>query len=311
MKKNKFSIIVPVYNVEEYLEECFDSVLNQNYSDYEVIIVCDKSDDNSEDIVDKYVENYTNFKKIYREGTGLAIAKNEGLKNITGDYILFLDSDDFFEPNLLNVLSKELLEQPDILRFQVQDFKNGSTIKRNEKPFEVTNGTDAFEFILKYHYIENSWCYVYKATYWNSNNFNFFPNCIAEDFGLTPLVIANAKSVKSISFIGYNYRYRENSLMNNVDYSKHLKKMEDMIIQARFLKKELLNIKNSDKVIMFINNSLLYYSTTLEKKDYKKYLKILKNENIFDFLPVNGFKNKIKKIIIKSSPWFFYNYIAR
>ena len=93
-------------------------------------------------------------------------------------------------------------------------------------------------------------------------------NCIAEDYGLIPLVIAKAKKVKSISYIGYNYVKRKNSLMTTNDYSKKIKKMEDMILQANFLKKELANINPNKDLIAFINNSLIYYSTRLKYRDF-------------------------------------------
>ncbi|UKI29229.1 MAG: hypothetical protein L6V78_02625 [Clostridium sp.] len=109
-------------------------------------------------------------------------------------------------------------------------------IDHNEIGFDTTNGTEAFNKIVRYHYIENAWAYVYKRDYFIKNNFKYMENCIAEDYGLTPLVIVKAKSVKSISYIGYNYVQRNNSLMNDTDYKK-IKKMEDMLKQSDYEKK--------------------------------------------------------------------------
>ena len=78
--KMKFSIIVPIYNVEKYLKKCLDSILKQTYNNYEVILVCDKCDDKSLDIVDKYIKKNHNFIKIYKEKTGLAKARNIGFE---------------------------------------------------------------------------------------------------------------------------------------------------------------------------------------------------------------------------------------
>ena len=86
----KFSIIVPVYNVEKYLNTCLESIVKQTYNNYEVIIVCDKCDDNSEMIVDYYIKKY-NWKKIYEKNTGLSKARNIGIEIAAGDYLIFLD----------------------------------------------------------------------------------------------------------------------------------------------------------------------------------------------------------------------------
>lgn len=308
---NKFSIIVPVYNVEKYLKKCFESIINQTYTHYEVIIVCDKCSDNSEEIVDQYVKKYKNFKKIYAENTGLGKARNIGVKEAIGDYILFLDSDDYFELDLLEILNNELKDKPDLLRFQVQNIKNNQVIKYEEKPFDHLNGIEAFKKIVKYHYIENAWCYCYKRAFYKRNNFKFMEGCIAEDYGLTPLIIAKAKTVKSISYIGYNYIERENSLMTSKDYKKKIKKMDDMILQANFLKNELKDIKSNSYFLTFINNSLIYYSTRLKYKDFQKYNKILKKDNCFDHLQGGSFKTKIKNFLIKSNAYVFYHYIVR
>ncbi|MBQ6840659.1 MAG: glycosyltransferase family 2 protein [Bacilli bacterium] len=307
----KFSIIVPVYNVEQYLEECFNSLLNQTYSNYELIIVCDKCSDDSEQIVDKYVKKHKNFSKIYAEHTGLGEARNIGIKVATGDYLLFVDSDDYLEKDLLKNLDEHLTDNIDVLRFQVQDIADNKIIKHEEIGFEICTGNEAFNHIFRYHYIENSWCYVYSHKFWKKNKFKFMKNCIAEDYGLTPLVIAKAKTLKSISYIGYNYRQRENSLMTNTDYNKKIKKMDDMLLQSDYEKEEILKGEYNPKLIEFLNNSLIYYSTTLKYKDYRKYNKILKKKRCFEHLKGENFKGKIKIKILKMNSYIFYRYVVK
>lgn len=307
----KFSIIIPVYNVEKYLKRCLDSVVNQTYKNFEAIIVCDKCSDNSEKIVDQYVKKHKIFTKIYEEKTGLSKARNLGVDASNGEYILFLDGDDFFENDLLEVLNKKIKDTPDLIRFQIQDVIEGKIVKHAELGFKTIDGVSAFNKIFKYHYIENAWSYCYNSSYYKKNKFKFMENCIAEDYGLIPLVIAKAKKVKSLNYIGYNYVQRENSLMTNPNYSKKLKKMDDMLIQSVFLKSKLKDISNKELVIAFINNSLIYFSTRLEYKDFKKYHKILKENKCFDHLKGGGIKAKIKNFLIKKNAYFFYNYIVR
>ena len=302
---NKFSIIIPVYNVEKYLRKCLNSVINQTYKDYEVIIVCDKSEDNSEKIVDEYIKKYKNFKKLFYKNTGLAKARNIGISVATGEYYLFLDSDDFYEEKLLEEIEKNLDDSIDLLRFQIQEIKNEKVIKYTE------NGIKAFSNIVKYHYVENSWCYCYKASFWKKNNFTFENGCIAEDFGLTPYIIFSASSVKSINYIGYNYLQRDNSLMNDKNYEKKIKKMNDLILQANKQKEKIKYKENNNEIISFLNDSLIYFSTTLNKKDYKHYNKILKKTGCFDYIQSKTLKQKIKKFILKNNSWFFYHYLVR
>ena len=95
------SIIVPVYNVEKYLCKCLDSLLHQIYQDFEVLMVDDGSQDSSGKICDKYAENYSHFQVIHKKNTGLGMARNTGMEYATGEYILFIDSDDYLDDDFL------------------------------------------------------------------------------------------------------------------------------------------------------------------------------------------------------------------
>lgn len=307
----KFSIVIPVYNVEEYIDRCFKSLENQTYKDFNVIIVCDECTDNSEKIVDKFVKNNKKFKKIKAIKTGLSRARNIGVENIDSDYLLFLDSDDYYESNLLEVLANELNDNPDLIRFQIREVFEDKQIDYNEKKIETTTGIKAFDEIVNYHFVENAWSYCYNAEFYKKNKFEFMNDCIGEDYGLLPLVIAKAKKFKSIDYIGYNYVQRNNSLMRNNDYNKKVRKMNDLILQANFLKKEFKNIKNNDTFLRFINNTLIYYSTTLNYKDFKKYNKILHETNSFDYLPNISLKDKTRNFMLKNNLYMFYRLFVR
>lgn len=100
MSKVKVSVIVPVYNVEQYLEKCLESLANQTLKELEVLIINDGSPDNSQEIIDKYVKKYPNFQSFIKENGGLSDARNYGIKKATGEYIAFLDSDDYVTHNM-------------------------------------------------------------------------------------------------------------------------------------------------------------------------------------------------------------------
>ena len=112
----KFSIIVPVYNVEEYIDDCLKSIFNQSFKDFEVIVVNDGTKDNSMDIVKNY-----DVKVINQENAGLSAARNTGVKSSTGEYLLFIDSDDYIEKDLLKNINNNLKDNPDVLRFQIKE----------------------------------------------------------------------------------------------------------------------------------------------------------------------------------------------
>lgn len=299
----KFSIIIPVYNVEEYIKDCLESVKKQTFKDYEVLVVNDGTKDKSMDIVKNY-----DVKVINQENQGLSGARNTGAKEAKGEYIIFLDSDDWIENNLLEEISKALEDNPDLVRFQIRKvFEKKDSIDYPEEAFDTCNGVEAFEKICKYHFVEIACSYCIKRSYYEKNHFEFAKGMIHEDFGLMPLVIIKANKVKSISTIGYNYRQRENSIMSNTNYDRIKKRVNDFLKHYTYLMTEI-NKTNLDGTYFrsFIANSLILKITELNDEDYKEYKKILKEEKVYDFILADTLKRKIKKILLKISPKMVY-----
>ena len=141
----KFSIIVPVYNTEKYLEKCLYSVFKQDFKDYEVVVVNDGSTDNSEKIIETYGKKYENLKYFFKENGGLSSARNYGVLKSSGDYLLFLDSDDFYSEGFLKELSKYIYNDVDVVRYQVQDFfDDGNIVAYRDNVFSSLDGISAF-----------------------------------------------------------------------------------------------------------------------------------------------------------------------
>lgn len=299
----KFSIIVPVYNVENYIRECLESIKNQTYKDYEVIIVNDGTKDNSIEIAKEYP-----FKIINQKNQGLSVARNTGVKHAKGEYILFLDADDYLEKDTLKEIEKVLDNNPDIVRFQIKEvYEDGKEINYPEKSFTAKNGEEAFEEIVKYHFIENAWCYAINRKYYKHHKFEFCPGTIHEDFGLIPLVIINSNVANSISFIGYNYRQRQGSIMNDRNYDKVKKQVSDFYNHYKYLKKEVKKIKGNTTIFKsYIANSLLKKICELNKEDYKKYIKRVKKDKVAKDLLVDTIPRKIKKVIVSINPRLYY-----
>ena len=293
----EFSIVVPIYNVEGYLKKCLDSILNQTFVDYEIILVNDGSTDQSLSIIKEYMSKYPDIKLINQENKGLSEARNSGLKEARGNYVLFVDSDDFIDKDLLLNLNESIINNPDLVRFQLRVVSD-KTIDINEEAFDSLNGHDAFKKIIKYRFVENAWAYLYSRKYLIDNEFLFKPNMYHEDYGLIPLAIIKASKVNSISYIGYNYVQRSNSIMSDSNYMKTRKKAFDVLSQYL----DIVNKDSDPYYRSFLANSVILKLKDLNKEDYKKYLSEIKKHNVFDNILSDTLVRKIKKMLLKISP---------
>lgn len=153
----KVSVIVPVYNVGNYLDSCIRSVLRQTLNDVELILVNDGSTDNSKTIIDKYSSNHTNIKTIHKQNEGVTISRNKGLAVAEGEYVLFLDGDDFLEENALERMYSKAKETNSdwIVGDYILRFPNGSIVEKKFYDFGVV---DNLRFL--------SYCYSQKDFYY-------------------------------------------------------------------------------------------------------------------------------------------------
>ena len=292
----RYSIIVPAYNTEKYIDKCLKSIFSNTYKNFEVIIVNDGSTDKTEDIINKYIKKYDNIIYIKQKNMGLSLARNNGVKKATGDYLLFIDSDDYVEKNLLENINKNI-DDLHVLRYQLNIVFNDKIIPYEEKEFNATDGIDAFEKIVRYKFIEMAALYVINRKYYLDNNFMFEKDVYHEDYGLLPLVIATAKKVKSINYLGYNYVQRDGSIMSSNDIEKMKKKMDDMLFLFTKAIKYLDNIPNSQNVKSFYANSIIDKYNSLSDKLKKEYIKKIKDLKVISYLSNDSFKRKIKKIL--------------
>ena len=133
----KISVIIPVYNVKAYLEKCVESVVNQDFSDYEIILIDDGSSDGSENLCDRLGEKYPEIKVIHQENKGQGGARNTGIENASGEYLLFVDSDDYIKEDALSFLYKTATENgSDIVSFGMDFVEEDGGITSTRKPLE-------------------------------------------------------------------------------------------------------------------------------------------------------------------------------
>ena len=219
----KFSVIIPVYNVESYLRQCLDSVLNQTYSNYEVICIEDVSTDHSLDILQEYQFKIPMKILVNDKNSGLSYARNRGMDVASGEYILFLDSDDYISYNLLETLAEELkTENYDFLTFDSKMFYDAGAghtltynpIRKNQYP-EIYKGQELYMLQSKKgDYKATVWQYCYNKCFLQENNLRFVVGRYNEDEEFSFYTFMNAKRIKVLSKTLHYYRVRNGSIMS-------------------------------------------------------------------------------------------------
>ena len=262
----KLSIIVPIYNVEQYLQKCVDSLLAQDLpsSEYEIILVDDESPDACSQMCDKYAAVHENIRVIHRENGGLSAARNSGVEIAQGECLMFVDSDDYIEPNVLNGLLAQMeRDNLEVLRYRLQyvnpQYEVFNPYKKdpfrgNDYSEEPTDGVTflntrmntacyAWQFILRRGLIVKS----LTPSLFNSLNTVFTPGIYFEDTDWTPRMLVRAKSVASTEKIVYNYMMREGSITNAVNRGKQKKVLDDKMRLVAEMKKQSRALQEQGK----------------------------------------------------------------
>lgn len=226
------SIIVPVYNVEKYLEECLESILQQDFLEYEVICVNDCSTDSSAEILKKYEIEYNQIKVIeHPKNMGLSAARNTAMKHAAGKYIMFVDSDDMIVPNILGELYETAeLNQLDILYFERLFLYDGISEKKssyrktgivNSYKENVCTGRELFCYLIENkQYTAVVWRQFFRRDFLLGNNFTFQNGIVHEDMVFSFLCAMKANRVLYIDKEFYIYRQRPNSIVHTYNDQK-------------------------------------------------------------------------------------------
>ena len=229
----KISVVVPVYNTEKYIEKCLNSILAQKNVSIEIIIVNDGSTDNSASIIRNYETQFPDIIKYFeKENGGLSDARNYGVSKATGDYICFVDSDDFINEGLFDSAMQYMLKKIDLIKYKcVRVDENYNEIERIDGPiFECKSGQDAFNTLYAQDVlIEPAWLYIYRKDFYESNNFSFPINKYHEDWAIVPFILITASTVVSTNVYGYNYVQSSNSITRNNNDEKIAKRAYDML----------------------------------------------------------------------------------
>lgn len=222
------SVIIPVYNVEDYLCECVDSAINQTYKNLQIILVDDGSTDSSGKICDDYAEKDERISVVHQKNGGLSVARNTGLSNAKGKYIYFLDSDDYVVDNTIeNLVSIADKDKSDIVFFDAVSFADTPdfTVKQNyirKHKYKTDSGYNIFSAMCQNKEFHSAvYLMLFKSDFIVNNNLKFAPGLLHEDMIFTYQALCFAKVVSQCDKTLYYRRYRKNSIMTSSKTKKH------------------------------------------------------------------------------------------
>jgi glycosyltransferase involved in cell wall biosynthesis len=218
----KVSVVIPVYNVEKYLKQCLESVLNQTYKNLQVVLINDGSRDESGKICENYAQKDERVKCIHKENGGISAARNDGLKEIDGDYVLFVDSDDYIDQDLVETLLKEI-DGFDVVASLTKYFNSSGVIKgRGEAPLKIDcldndQAKKAYMQGVIRPYFYGPVAKLYKTEIIKKNNILFDTELkVGEDIVFNLGFLRCCASAKVVDYGGYNVRVNETSTTNSL-----------------------------------------------------------------------------------------------
>lgn len=310
----KLSIIVPIYGVEQYLRKCVDSLLNQDIpsSEYEIILVDDGSPDKCPQICEEYAAAHENIRVVRRKNGGLSAARNSGIEVAQGEYVMFVDSDDYIEPNVLGELLVQMeRDKLDVMRY---DFRNV-----NEQYIEFHPNKDpkrdvdlSGTVVDGETFLNNRLgpgCYAWQFVLRRSllNDCLFKEGIYFEDTEWTPRMLLRAKRVASTPMVVYNYLWRKGSITLPNDPIKREKVIRDKITLLLGFNEQRKSMKTPmwfDWMTSFNTMTILNALTSISASERKPYLRELKKLGVFP-LSIKKEKiisHKIKIILANLSP---------
>lgn len=314
----KFSIIVPVYNVSCYIGKCLESLKKQQGNDFEVLVINDGSRDNSLEVILDTIKDDVRFSVYTKENGDISDARNYGIDRAKGEYLLFVDGDDFVSSDYLEVLRSVLDKKcPDVIRFQVfrHQYESDQSRECLGQAFEAS-GEDAFQILVKEIYFDVVWAYAFQRSFFEKYHFRFAKGRRHEDFGLIPYVLLKASEVVAISDCLYYYVCRDDSITTSVDVKKIEKRMKDALYLYDELKKKVMqdaSITDSFKpfVYSYLANAMFGMGKNFDGKLLSFYVLELQSRSVSSDLLRNSFFRRMKYFISKFFPKFYIKHLAK
>lgn len=302
------SVIVPIYKVEKYLNRCIESIVNQTYSNLEIILVDDGSPDHCPQMCDEWVEKDKRIKVIHKQNGGLSDARNAGMKIATGEYIAFVDSDDLVVHTYIETLLNAIhTTQSELSACDVESFFDDSELKLSEcvagEVASYTSEQALSQLIKGQGFRAVAWNKLYHSSLLKGESFEF--GKFHEDEFFTYRILDKCKRLAYINVPLYKYRQREGSIMS-VKSDRHLDMLEAGLQRLDLLKNKYPYLYYQDK-ITFCMGCLNCYSQAVQgnfenSKAVKKKIKMFRKEIHFSLSEFSKLSLKDKYYVFASHP---------
>jgi len=276
----KISIIIPAFNVEQYIPKCLDSILQQDCGNYELIVVNDGSTDGTQFLLERYAAGHSNMKVICQLNTGMSTARNRGLMEAQGEYVMFVDSDDWLCDNALANLCPHLNGE-DVVCFNSKKYiENENRYVENHRPVpeSIMSGWDYFNaqrlLPTEVHFV-CIWQRVYRRDFLKENSLRFAEGILrAEDDLFSTMVMYHAQSLKALDICCYVYRIRQSSITTTVNIQRWYDSLKVQEILTNFF----IPLQGCDKSVVYkvlASNYIGWFSADTRKLygNQDKYLK--------------------------------------
>ena len=299
---NKISIVVPVYNVEKYLNKCIDSILNQTKNNFELILVNDGSTDSSGDICDEYKLKYPNIEVIHKNNGGLSSARDAGIYAASGEYIMFVDSDDWIEPNTIEILNGVIAENKyDVIiyglfmDFEINNFESYAIVAQDKVYNSIELYLNEFEMYRSSTLFGYAWNKLYKLNIIKMNKLEFGEYVYPEDVYFNFKILPYCNNIRVVNKSLYHYIHRERETLSKL-------KRDTLLVSNQVYDKtvEFLKMNNSYEVneiyvnTTYLESIMLYIVNVLSlNKNYKKDLDEIYND-IKVRNALSSFSSKVK-----------------
>ena len=285
------SVVIPVFNMEKYIDRCLESLIRQTDNDFEVILVDDGSIDKSYETAVSYLENsYINHKVIKKNNQGQSIARNIGMQSAKGEYILFLDSDDIVSKNLVSECKQAVFEKPDILMFDYKRVDEDGTTRENKISLSSDDNVAGCEIIKKYKENQfNMWTSsaIYRREFLRRKKIIFCPEAhAAEDLGFQFKALLSTDRVKVINYVLSYYCQRKESLTNNINIEKNMTVIDAFEDVLKFIEYKEMDVSLEKPILgEFIPEHIMYQILGyLNKDNAEEVLDILDDKSVHRYL---------------------------
>lgn len=302
----KFSVIVAVDPNRQTVKKLLGSLKEQTFSNYEVILVVDEKATTLQDMIQPYLSD-NRYRMLLKTNRGLATARNFGMENATGDYLIWIDDDDYVDQDFLQQLSVAVTDNPgiDLIKYQLHVVDNDGQVQRRvfDTAFSKLPTLEAFRILIQSDYVEPAVLYAYRSSFLKENGLTFQDGKQECDFGFVPLALIYAKQIMSLTYAGF-YFTKRNRKQYVAGSEKATRIVYDTLFQYDYMMKkvgedESLSEDLKRKFFDYISYNVILKGTILPDESIPAYTLELEKRNVTNYLIANTISKMITKIKIE------------